>query len=121
MSNKDYETKKYITLDSNKKSKYKSGFQRDTAEGKPRFDLIPTGPLRCLAELYQRGASKYGENNWRLAKNEEEINRFKTSAWRHFVAFSEGQDDEDHGSAVVWNIFAYIWHTKYKNIDKTNK
>lgn len=32
---------------------------------KARFDLIPAGPLWQLAELYGRGAEKYGDSNWR--------------------------------------------------------
>lgn len=123
---------KYKTKDSGKRVKFDSGFQRDVNDGKPRFDLIPFEPLTRLAELYERGAKKYDDNNWRKATSEKEINRFKESAWRHFVAFSAGKDDEDHGIACVWNIFSYIWHTEYKTrmngvqttkkkITKTNK
>jgi hypothetical protein len=110
--------KKFITKDSGKRVKFESGFQRDTNEGKPRFDLIPTELLTRLAELYERGARKYDDNNWRKATTEKEINRFKESAWRHFIQWSAGEDDEDHAVAVVFNIFGYEWLNHHKNKDK---
>lgn len=106
--------KKYITKDSGKRVKFASGFNRDTNEGKPRFDLIPYELLTRVAELYTRGAVKYDENNWRKAETEQEINRFKESAWRHFIAWSAGQEDEDHLSGTVFNLFSHDWHTKHK-------
>jgi hypothetical protein len=108
------ENKTFTTKDSGKRVAYESGFNRDVNEGKPRYDLIPTELLTRLAGLYARGAEKYGVGNWLKAESEEEINRFKESAWRHFVSWAEGQEDEDHMSAVVWNLFSYTWHTEYK-------
>lgn len=100
-------SKKYITKDSGKRIKWKSGFNRDTDDGKPRYDLIPLPLLKRLAELYARGAIKYGDNNWHLAKSPEELARFKQSAWRHFAQWNMDEEDEDHACAVVFNIFAY--------------
>lgn len=105
----------YKTKDSGKRVKFDSGFNRDVNEGKPRYDLIPHELLTRLAELYARGAEKYGDCNWQLAETEPEIKRFKESAWRHFVQWQKGEEDEDHGIATVWNIMAYEWLTKYKN------
>ena len=102
---------------SGEKQVYESGYQRDTAKGKVRYDLIPLGPLKQLAEHYTNGAELYGDSNWKLAKGNEEILRFKASAWRHFVAFMEGQGDENHGIAAVWNLFALLYHQE-KAIDK---
>jgi hypothetical protein len=99
-------SKEYITKDSGERIEFQSGMKRDTAKGKPRYDLIPTFMLTRLAGLYTRGAEKYGEWNWQLADSEEELQRFKASAWRHFIQYMEGQDDEDHGIAVMWNIIA---------------
>lgn len=109
---------KFITKDSGKRVKFDSGFQRDVNTGKPRFDLIPPELLTRLAELYTRGAEKYDENNWRKAKSEKEINRFKESAWRHFVQWSSGEKDEDHAIGAIWNIVSYEWHTVHKNDKK---
>lgn len=101
--------KKYTTKDSGKRVDFKSGMRRDTNEGKPRYDLIPVMPLRRLAELYARGAEKYGDYNWQLADSEKELNRFKESCMRHLFQWHEGDESEDHAIAVVWNVFAYLY------------
>lgn len=98
----------FETKDSGQRVDFESGMRRDTDNGKPRYDLIPLKPLKRLAELYARGAVKYGEKNWTLANSQEELNRFKASAWRHFVQWQMGETDEDHAIAVVWNVFAYL-------------
>ena len=61
------------------------------------------------AELMQRGADKYGENNWQLASSEEERARFYQSGFRHAMQFMSGQTDEDHQSAVLFNLAAYLF------------
>lgn len=105
----------YKTKDSGKRIKYESGFNRDIPTGKPRYDLIPGELLKRLAELYARGAEKYGDSNWKLASTEAEMNHFRACAWRHFVQWSEGWDtDEDHAAAVMFNIIGYEWHKKHK-------
>ena len=58
------------------------------------------------AELLARGAEKYGENNWMLANSEEELTRFKASAFRHFMQWIDGEVDEDHAAAARFNITA---------------
>lgn len=96
----------FLTLDSGKREEYPSGMVRDTTKGKPRFDLIDRPMLRRAAELYARGAEKYGDNNWQLANSEDELVRFQASAFRHFMDWLEGKRDEDHGAAVFFNIAA---------------
>lgn len=98
--------KKFITKDSGKRVDFKSGMRRDIADGKPRFDLIWQPGLLRLAELYARGAKKYGPRNWQLANSPEELERFKSSAYRHFFQWFNEQDDEDHMAAVCFNLFA---------------
>jgi hypothetical protein len=98
----------YETLDSGKRKEFPSGMRRDLDEGKPRYDLIPLMPLRRLAELYARGAEKYGDTNWLLANSDEELQRFRASFLRHAFQWLEGDTDEDHAIAAVWNIFAYL-------------
>lgn len=108
------DNKQYKTKDSGKRVKFKSGFNRDVNEGKPRYDLIPHQMTTRLAELYARGAEKYGDCNWQLAETDPEIKRFKESAYRHFIAWFRGDEDEDHAAAAQFNINAYEWLTKYK-------
>lgn len=110
----------YITKDSGKRVSFKSGMVRDVQEHKPRYDLIPLFALKRLAELYGRGAVKYGDNNWQLANSEEELQRFKASAWRHFMQYINGEDDEDHCAATMFNLIAHEY-TKEKIIPKRKK
>lgn len=96
----------YQTKDSGKRVDYPSGMRRDTANGKPRYDLIWLPGLKRFAELLERGADKYGDNNWQLADSPEELARFRASAWRHFTQYMAGECDEDHMAAVMFNLFA---------------
>lgn len=95
-----------------KTKKYKNGFKRGEHQTKPRFGLIPYEPLERLALHYTLGGIRYGFDNWKKAQGED-IESFKEGAIRHILLW--GKEDEDHMSAVVWNLFAYTWHTEYKN------
>lgn len=97
--------------DSGKRKIFSSGMVRDTAEDKPRFDLvIPEGipfneqMLTRWAELLRKGAVKYSERNWEKAEGIEELNHAKASAFRHFMQWFTGETDEDHAAAVFFNI-----------------
>lgn len=96
----------FITKDSGKRVDFDSGMRRDTDEGKPRYDLIEPVMLKRQAMLLARGAKKYGENNWKRANSIEELDRFKASAFRHFMQWLEGETDEDHAAAAQFNISA---------------
>ena len=50
---------------------------------------------------------KYGNRNWEKANSQEEIDRFKTSAFRHFMQWFNGEEDEDHAAAVLFNVNCY--------------
>ena len=90
--------------DSGKREEFDTGSVRDTREGKGRFDLIPTYPLRRLAVHYENGAKKYVKWNWMLG---QPLSRYLDSAERHLQAVKEGLTDEDHVSAVSWNMFSF--------------
>jgi hypothetical protein len=98
---------KYETKDSGKRIEYPSGFKRDLQDDKPRYDLIYLPMLKRFAELLSRGAKKYGDRNWQLASSSEERERFKASAFRHFIQWMNNEDDEDHAAAIWFNIMAY--------------
>ena len=100
----------FITKDSGERQAFSTGSVRDTASGKGRFDLIPTEPLRRLAKLYERGAVKYGERNWEKG---QPLMRYIDSAMRHLNCLVAGEPLEDHATAVVWNMFGFIY-TKTK-------
>ena len=95
--------------DSGDRSVYSSGAQRDNAEGKGRFDLIPFQPMMRLARHYEAGAKKYSDRNWERGMN---ISRYVDAAMRHLVKYADGWNDEDHLSAVAWNVFAIMHHEK---------
>jgi hypothetical protein len=78
---------------------------RDVSTGKTKWHLVTCGPmLKRWAELLTRGAEKYSENNWMLARGDDELKRFKESAFRHFMQWFSGETDEDHAGAVFFNI-----------------
>lgn len=109
--------KEYETKDSGKRVHFASGMNRDVGTGKPRYDLCYEPLLTEWAHLMARGAEKYGENNWQLADSEEELTRFKASAFRHFMQFMNGEDDEAHHAATIFNVAA-IMHVRRK-LDET--
>jgi len=100
---------KFITKQKNKKMEFKTGMQREISTGKPRYDLIiPLGVknhlLKRWAELMERGSQKYSARNWEKASTEEELNRFKESAFRHFIQWFDGETDEDHAAGCMFNL-----------------
>lgn len=96
----------FVVKDSGKRMDYPSGMRRDTQEGKTNFRLIDLRFLRRLADHLTKGAEKYGRDNWRKANSVEELDRFKDSGLRHFMQWLEGEKDEDHAMAAVFNIMA---------------
>lgn len=103
----------YVTKDSGERAEFDSGMVRDTNAGKPRFDLLvaegipfDAQMLTRFAALMARGAEKYTDRNWEKANSREEYERMKESAFRHFMQWYCGNDDEDHAAAVFFNIMA---------------
>jgi hypothetical protein len=99
----------YKTKDSGKRITFNSGMTRDVDDNKPRYDLCYEPLLTEWAHLMARGAVKYGENNWQLSNSTEELQRFKASAWRHFIAFINGENDEAHHAAICFNVGAIMY------------
>ena len=97
----------FVIKDSGKRKQYPSGAVRDTNEGKIRYDLLPIECLKRVAEHYTKGAVKYGDNNWKKGiPTEDYIER----ACRHWAEYRLGETEEDHLSAVVFNIFGIIFN-----------
>ena len=96
--------------DSGARQHFDSGMVRDVEEGKVGYHKVLDGPMfhRWAAPL-TAGARKYpdepdGSANWTKADGATEYLRFKRSAFRHFIQWFTGQDDEDHAAAVFFNI-----------------
>lgn len=112
--------KKFEIKDSGDRTAYDSGMVRDLNTNKERFDLLfPIGVpydeqmITRFAKHLTTGANKYAERNWEKANGEKEMQDFKRSAWRHFVKWNLGMEDEDHAAGVWFNIMGYET-TKYK-------
>ena len=101
---------KFKTKDSGKRVVFATGMNRDVTGDKIRYDLvIPLDSVDNMftrwAALMTRGAVKYGQRNWEKAKTAEEEARFRESAFRHFMQWYLGIDqDEDHAAATFFNV-----------------
>ena len=90
--------------DSGAREQFAGGMQRDTGD-KTRFDLVFDGPMLArFAEHLTKGARKYEARNWMKAAGDEEMERFRQSAARHFVQWMAGDRTEDHAAAVMFNL-----------------
>lgn len=97
----------FTIKDSGRRMDYASGMRRDVTDDKTDYLLLRDGPMfRRLAEHLTKGAQKYGKRNWQLANSDEEYQRFRESAARHFEQWLAGDRDEDHAAAVMFNVNA---------------
>lgn len=95
----------HVTKTSGERRVFATGSVRDKREGKGRYDLLPAYPIRRLARLYERGAANYGDRNWEKG---QPLSGYIECAGRHFFDFLDGDRSEDHLTACVWNIFAFL-------------
>lgn len=115
---------------------------REVKDLKPRFDLLlPKDQKYENTLLYRfalhmsKGAKKYSSRNWEGAHTEEDLESFKSSAFRHFVQWMCDEKDEDHVGGILFNLMASeyvkdklkpqhlntsIYCNKYGNKKKTN-
>ena len=84
---------------------FDSGAFRDKSEGKGRYDLLPTRAIRRLAVHYETGAINHGDENWLKGIPTK---RMAESALRHAFKALEGQTDEDHWIAAIWNMLGIV-------------
>ena len=95
----------FVIKDSGVREEFASGMKRDTQAGKTLWALVYSGPMLARwAWHLTAGAVKYGRDNWMQANGQEELDRFRDSAARHFAQWMNGERDEDHASAVFFNI-----------------
>ena len=105
MTVEDWYAAEYEVKDSGERQAFEGGIVRDTTAGKTHWALVADGPmLRRWAEHLTKGAVKYAARNWMLASGEAEYERFRESAFRHFMQWYYGYQDEDHAAAVYFNI-----------------
>ena len=95
---------------------------RDVTEGKTDYSLVFDGPmLERWAIHLTKGAQKYERRNWMKAAGQAELDRFRESAVRHFVQWMNGEDDEDHFSATIFNMNGYAYVQERMHESKTNR
>ncbi len=95
------------------------GMVRSTAAGKVDFSLAADGVMfRRWAEHLTRATqppANYPKRNWMLAcktpetgeealSQDRTLERYRESAFRHFMQWWSGDSDEDHAAAVFFNI-----------------
>jgi hypothetical protein len=91
--------------DSGQRQEFSSGMVRDVATDKLNAALVLDGPMFLRwAQHLTKGAIKYAKRNWMKAAGDEEYERFRESAVRHFIQWYNGETEEDHAAAVFFNI-----------------
>ena len=96
---------KFTVKDSGAREQFSSGMVRDTATDKIDYLLVRDGPMfKRWAEHLTAGAKKYSKRNWLKAEGDAELQRFRESATRHFEQWLNGEEDEDHAAACIFNI-----------------
>jgi hypothetical protein len=95
----------YETKDSGAKDTFATGYQRDCSTGKGAHNLLPFFALTRDAALYERGAAKYGPDNWTKGAP---FSRTMQSAIRHLFQYMMGDRSEDHLAACRWGCAAIM-------------
>ena len=97
---------KYGMTDSGKRQSFGEGMAvRDTADDKPRPDLISPFAEERQGHWLRMGAAKYAERNW---ENGMPFSRCVASLKRHVMKYQQGKRDEDHLAAIMFNAMALI-------------
>lgn len=73
---------------------------------KIRYDNDYTQMYLELAQHFEAGAKKYGDNNWQKGIP---TRYYIASATGHYLKWLRGDTDEAHDRAFVWNLICCIW------------
>lgn len=114
----EYKVRGFEIKDSGERETYPGGALRDKNKGEIRYDLLPIECLKRVAYHYTEGAKKYSDNNWKKGIPTE---RFEEGAWRHWAKYLLGMKDEDHLSAIIFNIFGIMYNEEMGEGDKNEK
>lgn len=92
--------------DDEMKTTFPSGATRSSNSESSRYDLIPPGPLRRLAQRYGMGVASHGERNWEKGlPTSSTLNHL----YEHLAKWRDGDREEDHLAAVAWGVFALMF------------
>lgn len=82
-------------------------------EGKPDFTQLGKFPttLAALCKHVRYGASKYGDDNWKLA-TEDDKKRYLAACFRHFLAYLGGKkiDEESDTCHIIPAITCLVMY-----------
>lgn len=85
-----------------------------------RYDLLPVGPLRQVAEHYGAGAEKYEDRNWEKGYD---WSLSYAALQRHLNAWWDGEDldpemGSNHLTAVIFHALALLeWTDTHPELD----
>jgi hypothetical protein len=80
---------------------FESGSQRDDDTNKPLVNHLSAYVRLRFGYLLRMGANKYGKNNWQKGQPTEAA---LESLHRHLAKYELGDRDEDHLSAIIFNV-----------------
>lgn len=84
---------------------YPSGAVRGSDEGKVNFLLVRDGPmLERWAKILTDAVPDKGLRTWMKARTETDLQRFRESLDRHVAQYQDGDTDEDHAAAILFNV-----------------
>ena len=90
---------------SGKEESFNTGAVRDVAADKPRPDLFSPFAEERVGNWLMLGAKRYAERNWEKGMP---ISRCWASLCRHKMKWQQGERDEDHLAAIIFNAMAII-------------
>jgi hypothetical protein len=80
---------------------FQSGSQRDDDSNKPLVNHLTAYTRLRFGYLLREGANKYGKNNWQKGQPTETA---LESLHRHLAKYEIGDRNEDHLSAIIFNV-----------------
>jgi hypothetical protein len=80
---------------------FESGSKRDADETKPLVNHFDAYCRLRYGYLLRKGANHYGKNNWKLGQPDEAAIE---SLNRHLALYEVGDRNEDHLSAIIFNV-----------------
>jgi hypothetical protein len=90
---------------------FETGAIREVKDlSKGRYDLLPWEAIHELAIHCAEGAQMHGERN---CEKGIPLHSLLDSAIRHLSCYMQGQTDEPHLRAAMWNIAYAIWTEKH--------
>lgn len=95
---------------------------RKDDQGKLRWDLLPLDVVEKLVEIYEFGANKYGENNWRTIENG--YKRCRAALFRHLTAYDKGErvdpeSGKSHLAHAAWNALSMVYFDSLEHPTET--